>query len=117
MAPTKTENTRLEKRKKKKERKEGIVTKKELRLSSLTSTTSQHVGERANLTPTDEDQRVMHTCKCMPTGESHTHICTDLYSSQLRVHIHTHTLINTASHRSSVLHVGHGIKGGGSAGV
>lgn len=59
----------------------------------------------------------MHTCKCMPTGESHTHICTDLYSSQLRVHIHTHTLINTASHRSSVLHVGHGIKGGGSAGV
>lgn len=29
----------------------------------------------------------------------------------------THTLIIAASHRPSALHVGHGIKGGGSAGV
>lgn len=71
---------------------------------------------------TDKDQHGMHSCKCMPTwGFTNTHTHTQIWFhpriQRTRTDLNTHALINTASHRSSALHVGHGIKGGGSAGV
>lgn len=50
------------------------VTNKELRFSSLPSATSQQVDTKHRKTHTGKDQRVMRTCKCMPTEDSHTHL-------------------------------------------
>lgn len=107
--PKKMENTRLKKGK--------LQTRSfvfhlyhQPRVNKLTPNTGKHIQVRISVS-------CVHANACRQ--RIHTHIYTDLegHENKKRTQSHTNTLINTASHRSSALHVGHGIKGGGSAGV